>query len=276
MKSELELIKDGPFPGRMDVWAEHETFFHGLHEQIIGEMARQLSTPLYEMGYNVGRERSLQIADGRIPDIHIQRRSAPQAPSPYEYTLAADEALADVGILVESLSLDALTIRERKTGQLVTVVEVVSPGNKREDSDIALYQRRREDIYLLPYVNVVEIDITRSYKRLVQNEYTASSPYHVAIFLPSQGVRIVTMALHEPFKRIALPLQNGVIALNVHDVYASACGDLLMASSLLDEARYSLEYLPFPTLLTDQQRDEALEAVRAWRAALAGARARNL
>lgn len=266
MKTELELVKEGPFPGQMDLWAEHENFFHGLHEQMIGEMARELSAQLYNMGYNVGRERSLQIAQGRIPDIHIQKKNQP-SPTPqthYEYTLAADEALADAGILVESPNLDALTIRERETGKLVTVIELVSPGNKREDSDIAFYQYRREQLYLSQQVNVVEIDITRSYKRLAQNEYTAASAYHVAVFLPDKGVRIIVMPLHHRFKRIAIPLHGRVIAIHLHEIYARAYGDLLLASSLLDEDMYTAKTLPFSSLLTDQQRDEALEAVRRW------------
>jgi len=274
MKTELELVKEGPFAGRMDLWAEHENFFHGLHEQMIGEMARGLSAQLYEMGYNVGRERSLQIAEGRIPDIHILKKN----PQPntlsfnYEYGLAADEALADAGVFVEPLNLDALTIRDRKTGKLVTVVEVVSPGNKREDNDIAFYQYRREQLYLLQQVNVVEIDITRSYKRLIHNEYTATSAYHVAVFLPYKGVRIVVMALDERFKRIAIPLQDRIIATDLHEIYTRAYGDLLLASSLLDEEIYTAKNLPFSSFLTDQQRDEALTAVRVWQDELARVR----
>jgi hypothetical protein len=266
MKTELELVKDGPLPGHMDLWAEHENFFHGLHEQMIGEMARELSTQLYEMGYNVGRERSLQIAEGRIPDIHIQKKnSQPSIPAAhYEYALAADEALADAGVPIEVPNLDALTIRDRKTGKLITVIEVVSPGNKREDNDIAFYQYRREQLYLLQQVNVVEIDITRSYKRLIHNEYTTTSAYHVAVFLPYKGVRIIAMPLYERFKRIAIPLQERVIASDLHAIYTRAYGDLLLASSLLDEGMYSAKTLPFSSLLTDQQRDEALEAVRVW------------
>lgn len=269
MKTELELVKDGPFPGQMDLWAEHENFFHGLHEQMIGEMVRELSAQLYNVGYNVGRERSLQIAQGRIPDIHIQKKNQPPAPlSHYEYTLAADEALADAGILVESPNLDALTIRDRKTGKLVTVIELVSPGNKREDNDIAFYQYRREQLYLVQQVNVVELDITRSYKRLVHNEYTATSAYHVAVFLPDKGVRIIIMPLGQRFKRIAIPLDGRVIATDLHEIYGRAYGDLLLSSSLLDEDMYTLKTLPFSSLLTDQQRDEALEAVRVWQAEL--------
>jgi len=255
----------------MDVWAEHRRFFHGLHEQMIGVIIRAIKNDLYQLGYFLGREMSLQIADGRIPDVFIKRSPSNTSFHQSSFPLIASELLAEPGIMLTTHDfpeMTAIKIKERQSGDLIAVIEVISPGNKLQDHHIADYIKKRQETFLNQGVNVVEIDLTRSYKRLVEHPIATESPYHAAAFIPEHGVWIVPMALREPFKRIALPLRNNALPLDLQDVYSTAYQELGLAIVLWNEGIYTLDHLPFASLLTQAERDEALAAVQTWQDAL--------
>lgn len=271
MSNKDQLLDGGPFPERMDMWAEHRRFFHGLHEQMIGVIIPMIRHDLYRLGYFVGRELSLQIADGRIPDVFIKRSNTNPNFQTTSFPLIASEMLVEPGIMLTTHdfpTMTAIKIKERQSGDLVTVIEVISPGNKLQDHHIADYINKRQETFLNQGVNVIEIDITRSYKRLVEHPIATDSPYHVATFIPEHGAWVVPMALKDPFKRIALPLRNNALPLDLQDVYSTAYRQLGLANLLWNEGIYTLDHLPFASLLSQAERDEALAVVQTWQDAL--------
>jgi hypothetical protein len=141
----VQLLSKGAFSGQIDPWAEAPHYFQQIHAGMIGNIAAEIQTPLMKMGYYVGREASLQIAENREPDIFIQRAmNAPRTKPKWDYELAAAEVLADAGSPIESeITLDALHIYQQD-GTLVTVVEIISPGNEVSTEGIADYRQRRE------------------------------------------------------------------------------------------------------------------------------------
>jgi hypothetical protein len=181
----VEHLKQGPFPGRVDPWAEAGWYFQQIHAGMIGNFVEQLDPQLMLMGYFLGREASLQIATRREPDIFIEsRRRNRQTMTRWTYQTAAEALALEGGVAADDeLDLDALHIRKLDSGDLVTIVEVVSPSNK---VGTMLAYREYRAYMLHQGVNVVEIDITRSEKRLSQNRWTNEFPYHIAIHLPSQ------------------------------------------------------------------------------------------
>jgi hypothetical protein len=268
MKTKFELVTEGPLPNRMDLWLEDEHYFHGLHEQMIGIIATSLRKPLFDLGYIIGRETSLQLARRLIPDAYIRNKDTLQTAAQFDYQTAAAELFAEPGIkLQDEPDLTAITIYQREPYQLVTLIEVVSPSNKANDDDITKYITRREELIFAQGVNIVEIDITRSYKRLTR-QLTDHSPYHVAIYIPGHGLRVVPMALKDPFKRIAIPLTQTVLPLDLSTIYQQAYQEIGLADLMLNEGFYTLDHLPFASLLTQQERDEALAAVQAWQDAV--------
>jgi hypothetical protein len=72
-KAYVQHLFAGPFPGQIDPWAEDAHYFQQIHAGMIDQLLQQVRTPLAEMGYRVGREASLQIADNREPDIFVHR-----------------------------------------------------------------------------------------------------------------------------------------------------------------------------------------------------------
>lgn len=264
------LYRQGPLPKRMDLWVERPHYFHPLHNAMIGWLGNTLGDPLFDLGYVVGRERSLQIAQGREPDIYVRRDDRPPRPANYQYATAAAEVLAEPGVAVDDddNGLDALHIRERQQGDLVTVLEVVSPSNKREDHVIADYVQRRARLLEQRGVNVVEIDLTRSVKRLTLNAITQRVPYHVVVLLPDEGLRVIPIELEQPLPRIALPLHAAVYPLELQPIYEQAYWETKSAWHIQHDGHYTPGALPFPSLLSDAERQTAINAVSHWQQAI--------
>jgi hypothetical protein len=273
-QAEIAHFEQGPFPGRIDPWAETARYFRSIHSEMISALLASLREPLLDLGYVAGRETSLQIAEGREPDIHIRREQSVEHALRWNYELAAAEVLAEPGIAIEDAAeFEALHIRELKAGDLVTVVEIVSPGNKTRDHEMTAYRERRSRLMLERGVNVVEIDPTRSIKRLTNNSETRASAYHIAVFLPGEAVRIIGIPFQAPLSRLAVPLRGTVIPVELHDAYSRAYRQTTTAWHIHHEGRYTEDDLPFPTVLTDSQRHEVLEAVERWQQELARLRA---
>lgn len=263
----LTLRQRGPFPNQIDPWVEDGHYFHQLHNDMLGHFARQIAPAIVPLGYTLGREASLQIAEGREPDIFIQRAMQIPAPLvPLRYEQAALAVNADPGVMLASdVRLNAIHIRQQQT--LVTVIEVISPSNKMRPQAIADYRARRERL-IERGVNIVEIDLTRSVKRLLMDQLAYEYPYHTVIFLPGQSPYFVGIEYGHLPGRIAIPLRSEVVPLELPNAYQEAYQLYSLAGQMRDDDHYTAERLPFPTLLSDAQREAALAAVAAWQAQL--------
>jgi hypothetical protein len=264
----FDLLDAGPFPEQIDPWAEAGRYFHQLHAGLIAEILRTARAPLQRMGYLIGQETSLQVTDGRLPDIFVERRDDPTRLMEWDYDTAAAEVLAQPGVIVPVGELSALHISEAR-GALVAVIEIVSPRNKHAPAEIAQYQDRRARLVNHEGVNVVEIDLTRSVKRLLSGPAARGSAYHVAIYLPGSMPRLVAINAGDALPRIAIPLRAAVIPLDLAELYRAAYRTGSIAAQIEGRGDYVAEALPFPSLLTPQMRDLALAGVVAWRDELA-------
>ncbi len=266
----VQQLKTGPFPGRVDPWAEAGRYFHQIHGSMIDHLVDQMQDVLLEKGYIAGKEVSLQIVEGRQPDIFVSREQDVTTRSTWDYEAAAMEILMEPGtaILSSESELHAIHITALETTELVTVVEIISPGNETHPQDIALYQQQRGRLFLSQNVNVVEIDTTRSVKRLLDHPLTNQHPYHVAIYLPGEVPRVIVSEFEQRLKPFALPLRAEVIPVEVHEAYERAYQRFAIAGQIQKEGQYTEDDLPFPSLLTGKQRHDAMSAVGAWQQAL--------
>ncbi|MEM6281355.1 MAG: DUF4058 family protein [Chloroflexota bacterium] len=144
--SYIQHRQRGPFPGHMDPWAEAARYFQQIHSGMIHNLQDQLQDTLIALGYQAGKEASLQI----------------------------------MVILADSLEIEALHITDMDSGELVTVVEIISPRNKTHPQEMALYREQRARVFLDADVNVVEVDATRSYARLLAHKLAEQHAYHIA------------------------------------------------------------------------------------------------
>lgn len=266
----IHHYQQGPFPGQIDPWAEAAHYFQQIHSGMIGQLLDQIREPLLQMGYVAGREAGLQIAEGREPDIYIKDRQSEtdQQTPQWDYDTAALEVLAEPGIAVEADGVDALHIKSAGDGRLVTVVEIISPGNKTRPHLISAYQERRSRLVSGQGVNVVEIDPTRSVKRLFEHLLTQTAAYHIAIYLPDENPRVLPVKLAEPLKRIALPLSAEVLPLELQHAYDAAYQQASIAPQLTLDHNYTLTALPFPSLLSEHERQHLSAQVTDWQTKL--------
>ena len=220
----LRLTDKGPFPGRIDPWAEAPHYFHQIHGSMIEAIVGQLRGMLLIRGFLFSRIESLQMAT--------------------------------------SFPLDALHIKQN--GELVTVIELISPDTKSDSLVMSDYLMHRDHTYINRGVNVVEIDLTRSENRLLQHPLISSFPYHIAVYLPGDAPRFIGIELTESPTRFALPLRNEVIGLELQQAYTHGYELYTIAAQIRHEKHYTGDCLPFPSLMTESQRREALEAVQRW------------
>jgi len=266
----LDALERGPFPGRVDPWAEAGHYFQQIHSGMIEAFIQQLKPQLLTLGYIIGKEASLQIATQIELDIFIQRAlDAPKPTAKWDYALAAEETLAEPGVIITAeIDLNALHIRELDTGRLVTIVELISPNNKTKPDQMTAYRDRRERLLIDHRVQIVEMDFTRSVKRLINTPYGQGVPYHVAVFLLWEAARLIGIDFGQPLKRIAIPLRAEVVPVETQAAYHYAYRSVTIAAQMLNDDGYGEGELPFPSLLTDAQRAEAIAAVAAWKSDL--------
>ena len=256
----------GPFTGTIDPWAEVGRYFHQIHAGLIGHLLTQIQEPLLKLGYEAGRETSLQILERSEPDVYVwQSEEPPQNVIEWDYAGAAEAVLAQPGVSIqaETPELDAIFVRDFEAGQLVAVVEIISPTNKVDLADMAEYRRRREAA-IRRGVNVMEIDPTRSIKRLLQDVLVKTYAYHIAIYLPRKIPRVIGINFAEPLPRVAMPLRGEVVPMELQMAYDFAYQQASVAGHIYSEDRYDEATLPFPSLMTNPQRLDAIKTVSKW------------
>jgi hypothetical protein len=264
-EKQLQLRQDGPFPNQIDPWAEKGRYFHQMHAHMITYLLDQLQRPINELGYVVGRESSVQITTTQ-PDLFIEtENNRPSKSQKYSQVAATLELEAGAYLAQPDIELDRLFIQAIDTGALVTVVEFVSPNNKTRQSDMMTYQNRRDELRQKG-VNVVEIDFTRSIKRLLDDPITERYPYHIVIYPRDEAAYFIGMNLTDSPKTFALPLRDEAYPAELNSVYRQAYSNLLIAAQIQNAGDYSLDALPFPLLFLESR--QLLEGVELWQGKL--------
>lgn len=261
----VEHRKQGPFPNRVDLWAEIGRYHKQIHAGMIDVIASDLETELASRGYFISREASLQIATDREPDIFVRHDTPPSTGMRVEAYMRAAVAIriepGEVALVDDPLERSALHIRKLESGDLVTVLEIISPSNKY--GAVRLYQDYRTRL-LHQGVQFVELDFTRSKQRLLENRLTEAYPYHIAVYLPDDPPLVIGIELDTPLKDFALPLRNEVVPVHTQAAYTTVYRRYDLAAQLEHEQRYNADDLPFPSTLTPAQRDDALQRVSTW------------
>lgn len=159
-----------PFPG-MDPFLERR--WRDVHLSLIafarGQLNRQLRPPLRAQA----EERVFIESDldddrqSRHPDVYVVERSGSRFESAGQPTAALAQDVEPVVIQLHSDSIVEryLEIVDAESGgRVVTVIEFLSPTNKRKGTGRDEYLHKR-DAYLRSDVNLVEVDLTRGGSR---------------------------------------------------------------------------------------------------------------
>lgn len=157
---------------------------------------------------------------------------------------------------------EAVYIYCLESTRLVTVIEVLPPTHKRLFAHMEYYQQRRERLVNEKNINLIEIDLTRSVHRLVRNQ-SVTFAHQIVTNLPTD-VDVIGWEYGQSLKSFALPLRNEVIPIDMQAVYQAAYQQASIAPQIEAAGGYIEASLPFPSLMTSEQRKTALEQVNRW------------
>lgn len=146
-----------PFPG-MDPYLEARSLWPGVHQRLITYIAEALQ-PQIRPKYiaSIGERLQLAYAGGGsyVPDVMLVKRLKEPAPVLVGAVPVADPQLVE--ILDEAYREPFIEIIARDTGEIVTVIELLSPANKVGDGREHYLQKQKD--LLNTEVSLVEIDL---------------------------------------------------------------------------------------------------------------------
>ena len=203
---------DNPFPG-MNPYLEQPHLWPEVHNEMIALLWSSLGLQI-PFGYRLAIEQRLELweapfVDDRprfvVPDLSVTERGELQR----EVALK-ERTIPEDGLVVMTPVPTRVTYLEVRaaSGQVVTVVEILSPTNKTPGSGRADYVRKREGI-LASDVNLVEIDLLRGGQSMPLA--TAIPDYHYRILVSREWQRpnanLFPFTVQDTIPQFPLPLR---------------------------------------------------------------------
>lgn len=174
-----------PFPG-MDPYLEAPSLWRDVHSQLMTLFREQLVphlAPHYtaELDTQVVLEMVVDNDRAIVPDVTIAE--APSIPKRVAEMSATYEAIKTEAVppqpvwvlLKTETRINSLYIRSQPSRKLVAVIELLSPTNKRPGDHRLAYLRKRHSL-LKSRVHFVEIDLLRSWPRMLADELLKTLP----------------------------------------------------------------------------------------------------
>jgi len=201
----------GPFPG-MDPWLEHPALWPDVHGELIFQIRFLLQQRVRPRYYVAAGERVYLESprEGQlVPDAVVVERHPRQAPPGGD-----GPELADTPTIV---AVEAVEVREhflelrdlRQAERVVTVIEVLSPANKRPGAGRGEYVRKQEEV-LASEAHLVEVDLLRGGRHTVAlpPDWGERSPYRVVVSRAPERQRreAYLVGLRERLPRVGIPL----------------------------------------------------------------------
>ena len=152
----------------MDPYLEHPSAWPNVHHRLITSIADDLAPQLLPK-YQVLVEERIYQAEGQdsivvgAPDVTVQQTQQMRENANTNLVAVAPPPTQPISVtltLPETVRQGYLEVREIVTGQVVTVVEVLSPTNKRSGRGRIDYEAKRMTL-LSSASNFVEIDLLR-------------------------------------------------------------------------------------------------------------------
>ena len=159
-----------PFPG-MDPYLEAPDLWPDVHSRLMNIFAEQLApllAPRYvaELETRVVIERVDDEGDPYIvrPDVTVAKVAETAVAT--SYAVAVEPIPVRVRVPMDAPTrLVSVYVRQREGGKLVTVIELLSPVNKRRGKARQEYLEKRQT-FLGTAIHLVEIDLLRAYPRM--------------------------------------------------------------------------------------------------------------
>lgn len=202
-----------PFLG-MDPYLENPELWSAVHSRLIVAIADELVDYLSEK-YRVEVEKRVYFSSDAesvlvgIPDVAVAARNSGQrATSTVTLPLPVQPEQVTVPMATE-VTERYLEIREVATGMVVTVIELLSPTNKRPGEGRIAYLRKRNQV-LASGSHLVEIDLLRGGQPLPLSGGHRSD-YSIVVSRAEQRptADLYGFDLHQPIPPFPVPLLPG-------------------------------------------------------------------
>ncbi|MFN0051399.1 MAG: DUF4058 family protein [Planctomycetales bacterium] len=244
-----------PFPG-LDPWLEAQ--WADVHTRFMVYASDQIDEQL-PPDLQVRVEERLGIdADGEwrsaLPDVKVVERGA-VPPGAWTAKGATATIAEPVYVPLEDEPPIERTIEiiDPRAGRVVTVIELLSPGNKSSEERRSAYRQRNREL-IAGGVNLVEIDLIRSGSHVlaIPEEKIpidmAGGPLVCVRRATRRGADLFSAPLREPLPNIPIPLRatDGDVVLRLQPIF-----DDIYRKGRYDSIDYS--HLPSPRLSLDDQ-----------------------
>ncbi len=173
-----------PFPG-MDPYLEGYLWpdVHSMLAAVILEMLNLKITPKYVARLEISMIRdTLPTEDVGImyPDVEVMLTGKVEEPDiPYASTQVSPVTVSIPTLKSIEVKIPVVEVKDRANNRLITAIEILSPVNKRAPG-LVPYRKKREELHHAG-VHLLEIDLLRRGKRLVQHPKLRECHYVVAL-----------------------------------------------------------------------------------------------
>jgi hypothetical protein len=249
-------------PGTEEFPADYRSF----HTVFIGQMIFHFNERLPN-GYVARAEESFRVigtdASGKRfkhnprPDVAIKSRGTVGA---FAGQSVAAQPTWEAKVLdtIDPLdSINAVTIHDVSTNQIVTCIEVLSPANKTHGSYYSVYRARRAE-YIYSQIPLVEIDFLHETEAIIPRhpiypDDANSFPYYIAVTDSRPHVdktRVYGFSINDPIPTLPIPLLDiDVVLADFDAIYQT----VFKGARLGDDVDYTQLPERFETYSADDQ-----------------------
>ncbi|MGI2905270.1 DUF4058 family protein [Tolypothrix sp. VBCCA 56010] len=202
-----------PFPG-MNPYLENPLFWSEIHNLLIAAIFRKLN-PQLRPKYKVAIEKRVyQTTDEDLLLVGVAdvaqniKMPLPELASVAVASPVVEAVTVDV-TMPETVKETYLEVRDVATQEVVTVIEILSPKNKRSGEGRNAYVKKRLQV-LGSYTNLVEVDLLRDSKpQQLQNNI--QTDYRILVSRASKRPKadLYAFNLPNPIPSFPLPLREG-------------------------------------------------------------------
>jgi hypothetical protein len=200
----------------MDPYLEHPDFWSEVHHWLITVLAESLN-PQVLPKYRVAIEKRVyRIIDSEsllvgIPDVSVQQQLSSRSSTGLDVavTSPAHQPVTVMVPMPQEVRESYLEVRDLQSAEVVTVIELLSPKNKRPGEGRQVYEKKRQQI-LASLTHLVEIDLLRGGEPIPIWGSSIQSHYRILVSRSDRRPQadLYTFNLGDPIPLVPLPLRS--------------------------------------------------------------------
>jgi hypothetical protein len=206
-----------PFPG-IDPYLEQPNFWSSFHFRLIGAMASAIAPQILPKYYIEIETRTYADATDNellvgIPDAVVfsasANRNLPESTRAESAGVALQNRPQSVQLpIVPEVKERYLEVRELETDRVITVIEVLSPKNKRTGAGRVTYEGKRQQV-LNSTAHLIELDLLRADAPMPMNGVLEPWDYRILVSRSEQrpAADLYGFSLREQIPSFPLPLK---------------------------------------------------------------------